>query len=103
MSRSEYADVEPVGLPLHDAVPARAAGSGSTPAPAGGTALAHEQAGRFPRRAAAPAGGEVMTYVAERVAPYERVRHVTSTDGVPRAASGKIPRRGLRTARGEPS
>jgi acyl-CoA synthetase (AMP-forming)/AMP-acid ligase II len=40
--------------------------------------------------------GEVMMYVAERVAPYKRVRHVTFIDGVPRAASGKILRRELR-------
>jgi len=40
--------------------------------------------------------GEVMMYVAERVAPYKRVRHVTFIDDVPRAASGKILRRRLR-------
>jgi len=40
--------------------------------------------------------GEVMMYVAERVAPYKRVRQVTFIDGVPRAASGKILRRRLR-------
>ncbi|MBQ1098692.1 AMP-binding protein [Streptomyces sp. b94] len=39
---------------------------------------------------------EIMMYVAERVAPYKRVRRVTFTDGVPRAASGKILRRELR-------
>ncbi|MGW3498857.1 4-coumarate--CoA ligase family protein [Streptomyces sp. NPDC001020] len=39
---------------------------------------------------------EVMSYVAERVAPYKRVRKVTFIDGVPRAASGKILRRELR-------
>ncbi|MFI7403568.1 4-coumarate--CoA ligase family protein [Streptomyces sp. NPDC049541] len=39
---------------------------------------------------------EVMMYVAERVAPYKRVRRVTFIDGIPRAASGKILRRELR-------
>ncbi|UXY28271.1 4-coumarate--CoA ligase family protein [Streptomyces sp. HUAS TT20] len=43
---------------------------------------------------------EVMAYVAERVAPYKRVRQVTFIDGVPRAASGKILRRELRDLRG---
>ncbi|MGP4084617.1 4-coumarate--CoA ligase family protein [Streptomyces sp. KR55] len=40
--------------------------------------------------------GEIMMYVAERVAPYKRVRQVTFIDAVPRAASGKILRRQLR-------
>ncbi|MEU6318397.1 4-coumarate--CoA ligase family protein [Streptomyces sp. NPDC047009] len=40
--------------------------------------------------------GEIMMYVAERVAPYKRVRRVTFIDGVPRAVSGKILRRQLR-------
>ncbi|WP_432186145.1 4-coumarate--CoA ligase family protein [Streptomyces sp. Tue6028] len=40
---------------------------------------------------------EVMMHVAERVAPYKRVRMVTFVDGVPRAASGKILRRQLRS------
>ncbi|MFJ4006477.1 4-coumarate--CoA ligase family protein [Streptomyces sp. NPDC090023] len=39
---------------------------------------------------------DVLLYVGERVAPYKRVRGVTFTDGVPRAASGKILRRELR-------
>ncbi|MFI2434421.1 4-coumarate--CoA ligase family protein [Streptomyces sp. NPDC018693] len=50
------------------------------------------------RRATAPdlSEGEVMMYVAERVAPYKRVRRVTFIDAVPRAVSGKILRRQLR-------
>ncbi|WP_432057290.1 4-coumarate--CoA ligase family protein [Streptomyces sp. bgisy022] len=47
--------------------------------------------------------GEVMMHVAERVAPYKRVRRVTFLDAVPRAASGKILRRELRAAPEEPS
>ncbi|MET7698063.1 AMP-binding protein [Streptomyces sp. NPDC005485] len=43
--------------------------------------------------------GEVMMHVAERVAPYKRVRGVTFIDAVPRAASGKILRRELRDLR----
>ncbi|GKQ36582.1 4-coumarate--CoA ligase family protein [Streptomyces sp. A012304] len=41
--------------------------------------------------------GEIAMYVAERVAPYKRVRRVTFIDTVPRAASGKILRRELRS------
>ncbi|MEY7977765.1 4-coumarate--CoA ligase family protein [Streptomyces pilosus] len=57
------------------------------------------------RRPTAPdlTDGDVMLHVAERVAPYKRVRRVTFIDGVPRAASGKILRRELRTAPEEPS
>jgi acyl-CoA synthetase (AMP-forming)/AMP-acid ligase II len=43
-----------------------------------------------------PTENEIMQYVAERVAPYKRVRRVTFIDTVPRAASGKILRRELR-------
>ncbi|MFF5473041.1 4-coumarate--CoA ligase family protein [Streptomyces achromogenes] len=43
-----------------------------------------------------PAEHEVLGFVAERVAPYKRVRRITFTDTVPRAASGKILRRQLR-------
>ncbi|MET9255667.1 4-coumarate--CoA ligase family protein [Streptomyces sp. NPDC003717] len=47
-----------------------------------------------------PGGGpdeaEVMAYVAERVAPYKRVRRVSFVEAVPRATSGKILRRELR-------
>ncbi|CAA9486923.1 MAG: 4-coumarate--CoA ligase 1 [uncultured Solirubrobacteraceae bacterium] len=38
---------------------------------------------------------EVMAYVAERVAPYKRVRRHEIVDAVPRTPSGKIVRRGL--------
>lgn len=46
--------------------------------------------------AAGPAEEEILGFVAERVAPYKRVRRITFTDTVPRAASGKILRRQLR-------
>ena len=39
---------------------------------------------------------DVMDYVAERVAPYKKVRQVEFIDAVPKAASGKILRRELR-------
>ncbi|MGW6458591.1 4-coumarate--CoA ligase family protein [Streptomyces sp. NPDC055078] len=39
---------------------------------------------------------EVMSYVADRVAPYKRIRRVAFIGAVPRAASGKILRRELR-------
>jgi acyl-CoA synthetase (AMP-forming)/AMP-acid ligase II len=48
------------------------------------------------RPTAALTEADVMMYVAERVAPYKRVRRVTFTAGIPRAASGKILRRRLR-------
>ncbi|MEU3985520.1 4-coumarate--CoA ligase family protein [Streptomyces sp. NPDC026672] len=50
------------------------------------------------RRPTAPGltAEEVMAYVAERVAPYKRVRRVTFVTAVPRAATGKILRRELR-------
>jgi acyl-CoA synthetase (AMP-forming)/AMP-acid ligase II len=43
---------------------------------------------------------ELMTYVAERVAPYKRVREVEFVDEVPKSASGKILRRVLRERNG---
>ncbi|MFI9584524.1 4-coumarate--CoA ligase family protein [Streptomyces sp. NPDC052236] len=39
---------------------------------------------------------EILAYVAERVAPYKRIRRVEFIGSVPRAASGKILRRELR-------
>ncbi|GGQ08561.1 hypothetical protein GCM10010279_15130 [Streptomyces mutabilis] len=56
MSRSEYADVPPVDLPIHEAVLGRAAEYGDTPAlidGADGTTLTDEQVDRFHRRVAA--------------------------------------------------
>jgi acyl-CoA synthetase (AMP-forming)/AMP-acid ligase II len=43
---------------------------------------------------------ELMAYVAERVAPYKRVREVEFVDEVPKSASGKILRRLLREQHG---
>ena len=45
-------------------------------------------------------GEELMAYVAERVAPYKRVREVEFVDEVPKSASGKILRRLLREQHG---
>ncbi|MFB6814164.1 4-coumarate--CoA ligase family protein [Streptomyces sp. NPDC056347] len=56
------------------------------------------------RRPAAPGltADEVMAYVAERVAPYKKIRRTEFIDAVPRAASGKILRRELRTRERRP-
>jgi acyl-CoA synthetase (AMP-forming)/AMP-acid ligase II len=43
---------------------------------------------------------ELMAYVAERVAPYKRIREVEFVDEVPKSASGKILRRVLREQHG---
>ncbi|HWC42122.1 MAG TPA: AMP-binding protein, partial [Actinomycetota bacterium] len=58
-----------------------------------------EEAGEVPK-AFVVAGGPVepeqlMAYVAERVAPYKKIRHVEFVDEIPKAASGKILRRVL--------
>ena len=45
------------------------------------------------------AEADVMEFVAERVAPYKKVRRVEFIDAVPKSASGKILRKNLR-ARG---
>jgi acyl-CoA synthetase (AMP-forming)/AMP-acid ligase II len=45
-------------------------------------------------------GEELMAYVAERVAPYKRVREVELVDEIPKSASGKILRRVLRDEHG---
>ncbi|MEU6079285.1 4-coumarate--CoA ligase family protein [Streptomyces sp. NPDC047108] len=49
-----------------------------------------------PQQGAAITDEEVMAYVAERVAPYKKVRRVEFLDTVPRAVSGKVLRRELR-------
>jgi acyl-CoA synthetase (AMP-forming)/AMP-acid ligase II len=43
---------------------------------------------------------ELMAYVAERVAPYKRIREVEFVDQIPKSASGKILRRVLRDEHG---
>jgi acyl-CoA synthetase (AMP-forming)/AMP-acid ligase II len=58
-----------------------------------------DEAGEIPK-AFVVAGGaitadEVTTFVAERVAPYKKVRAVELVDGIPKAPSGKILRRVL--------
>jgi acyl-CoA synthetase (AMP-forming)/AMP-acid ligase II len=58
-----------------------------------------EEAGEVPKAfvvaTADLAAQEVMDYVAERVAPHKRVRHVEFIDQIPRSLSGKILRRVL--------
>jgi acyl-CoA synthetase (AMP-forming)/AMP-acid ligase II len=62
-----------------------------------------EEAGEVPkafvvRRAGAPAGvteDDLLAYVAERVAPFKKIRSVEFVDEIPKAASGKILRRVL--------
>jgi acyl-CoA synthetase (AMP-forming)/AMP-acid ligase II len=62
-----------------------------------------EEAGEVPRAFIVlnqPAtADELMGYVAERVAPYKKIRHVEFVDEIPKSASGKILRRFLRDRR----
>ena len=46
---------------------------------------------------------ELMAYVAERVAPYKRIREVEFVDEIPKSASGKILRRVLRERQPDPN
>jgi 4-coumarate--CoA ligase len=48
------------------------------------------------RAGSAVAEAELLGWVAERVAPYKRIRAVHFIDDIPRSASGKILRRELR-------
>jgi acyl-coenzyme A synthetase/AMP-(fatty) acid ligase len=56
-----------------------------------------EAAGEVPKAfvvaAAELSAQEVMDWVAERVAPYKKVRHVEFVDQIPKSLSGKILRR----------
>jgi acyl-coenzyme A synthetase/AMP-(fatty) acid ligase len=62
--------------------------------------LKDEDAGEIPRAFVVLEGeataAEPMGYVAERVAPYKKVRRVDFIDTIPKSASGKILRRILR-------
>jgi acyl-CoA synthetase (AMP-forming)/AMP-acid ligase II len=61
--------------------------------------VADEEAGEVPKafvvQAAEVSADELKDYVAERVAPYKRIRHLEFIDAIPKAASGKILRRVL--------
>jgi acyl-CoA synthetase (AMP-forming)/AMP-acid ligase II len=60
-------------------------------------------AGELPKAYVVPAGalddGELLAWVAERVAPYKRIRLVEQVDAIPRSPAGKILRRVLRDRR----
>jgi acyl-CoA synthetase (AMP-forming)/AMP-acid ligase II len=61
----------------------------------------HEAGGEAPKACVVPAGEQLdgealMAFVAERVAPYKRIRAVEIVDEIPRSPSGKILRRLLR-------
>ena len=43
---------------------------------------------------------ELLDYVAERVAPYKKLRRIEFVEEIPKSASGKILRRVLREAHG---
>ena len=60
-----------------------------------------EAGGEVPKACVVAAGDdldpdELMAWVAERVAPYKRIRAVELVDEIPKSASGKILRRMLR-------
>ena len=61
--------------------------------------LPDDEAGQVPMAFIVPksdvAGDEIMAYVAERVAPYKKIRSVEFIDQIPKSASGKILRRVL--------
>jgi acyl-CoA synthetase (AMP-forming)/AMP-acid ligase II len=60
-----------------------------------------DEAGEIPKafvvlKAAATTPEEIMAFVAERVAPYKRIRLVEMIDAIPKSPSGKILRRLLK-------
>jgi acyl-coenzyme A synthetase/AMP-(fatty) acid ligase len=65
--------------------------------------MADDEAGQVPKAFVVARGdvtqAEIMTYVAERVAPYKKLRAVELIDQIPKSPSGKILRRVL-VARG---
>jgi acyl-CoA synthetase (AMP-forming)/AMP-acid ligase II len=71
---------------------------------AGVIGVPHEDGGEAPKACIVAENeidpDEVMAYVAERVAPYKRVREVEIVDEIPKSPSGKILRRLLREQHG---
>jgi acyl-coenzyme A synthetase/AMP-(fatty) acid ligase len=61
--------------------------------------MADEEAGQVPKAFVVlkdrSSTEDIMTYVADRVARYKRVRHIEVIDQIPRSPSGKILRRVL--------
>jgi acyl-CoA synthetase (AMP-forming)/AMP-acid ligase II len=72
---------------------------------AGVIPIPHEDGGEAPKGCVVAAGeldpDEVIAYVAQRVAPYKRVREVELVEEIPKSASGKILRRVLREQHGQ--
>jgi acyl-CoA synthetase (AMP-forming)/AMP-acid ligase II len=71
-------------------------------------AMRDDEAGEVPKACVVPAGDELdpdalMAWIAERVAPYKRIRAVELVDEIPKSPSGKILRRLLRDASPRPS
>jgi len=69
--------------------------------------IPHEDGGEAPKACVVAQDeidpDEVIAYVAERVAPYKRVREVELVEEIPKSASGKILRRVLREQHGAPA
>ena len=66
--------------------------------------VADDRAGEIPTAYIVPAGDNfdpdaILQYVAERVAPYKRIRAIEAVDQIPKSASGRILRHLLRDQR----